>query len=328
MQILGDIGIRKAAILVASLDRKAADAVLEQLTPEQSRRVRQAVVILNEISDDEQKTVIDEFFQNKPRAFPEEPSGIDLQSPLAAKYATRNNPSKPANAAPVEQRKPFVALREAEANKLARLLSVERAQTIALVLAHLTARQAGAVLSRLEPNLQAEVTKRLVYLEETDPAILREVEEALESRLSQQVHMQRRRVAGLKALGGILEASEDKVRMQIMNNLATHDQSLLQRIMPEPMEFDELIELDDSTLLEVFRAVDPLLIMPALLGAAPDLSERVLGLLPRTQSLSIRRKLQQPGPIHLSDVETARQQIAEMAAKLLFVKKATFLRAA
>ncbi len=37
---LSNDGLRKAAILVASLDTAAADAVLDQLTPEQARQVR------------------------------------------------------------------------------------------------------------------------------------------------------------------------------------------------------------------------------------------------------------------------------------------------
>ena len=39
VQNLSEAGIRKAAILVACLDRAAADAVLDQLTPEQARTV-------------------------------------------------------------------------------------------------------------------------------------------------------------------------------------------------------------------------------------------------------------------------------------------------
>ena len=60
-------GIRKAAILVACLDRVAADAVLEQLGPEQAQRVRQAVVVLDDIPDNEQQRVVDEFFRLGPR---------------------------------------------------------------------------------------------------------------------------------------------------------------------------------------------------------------------------------------------------------------------
>jgi flagellar motor switch protein FliG len=86
------------------------------------------------------------------------------------------------------------------------------------------------------------------------------------------------------------------------------------------MEFDDLADLDDAALAEVFRAAQPQWIMPALLGALPEISDRVLNLFPRNQAESLRRKLEQPGPIRLSDVETARQNIADIAARIGYAK--------
>ncbi|MGA2797198.1 MAG: FliG C-terminal domain-containing protein [Thermoguttaceae bacterium] len=322
-------GIRKAAILVACLDRSAADAVLEQLGPEQAQRVRQAVVVLDDIPDNEQQRVVDEFFRLGPQSPLQQSYGVELGGRLAREISLK--PSAPTAGKPASNglhSPPFVRLREAEDEKLARLLAGERPQTIALVLSHLSARQAGGVLARLQPNLQTEVIRRLVDLEETDPAILREVEQALESRLSQQVPMQRRRVAGLQAMDGILQASESNVRLQILDNLAAHDRALAQRLGPPPMEFDDLADLDDAALAEVFRAAQPQWIMPALLGAPPEISDRVLNLFPRNQAQSLRRNLERPGPIRLSDVETARQNIAEIAARIVYAKGKIALGAA
>ena len=170
--------------------------------------------------------------------------------------------------------RPFCRLRDAEGEKLARLLSGERPQTIALVLSHLPPRQAGGVLVRFPAELQVEVVRRLVDLEETDPVILREVEKALESRLSRQVQMQRRRVAGREALQGILEESPSNVSMRILDNLSTGDRKLAQTFGPPPFRFDDLETLDDASVAAVFRAVDPPWIMPALFGASPRLVER------------------------------------------------------
>ncbi len=328
-QDLSNVGVRKAAILVACLDRAAADAVLEQLGPEQAQRVRQAVVVLEEIPDNEQRRVVDEFFRLGPQSTRQRSSGVELGGRLVREIGYEHAASTAGKSAVSGLRStPFVRLREAEEEKLARLLAGERPQTIALVLSHLSARQAGGVLARLQPNLQTEVVRRLVDLEETDPAILEEVEQALESRLSRQVPMQRRRVAGLQAVGGILEASESEVRLQILDNLAAHDRTLAQRLSPPPMEFDDLADLDDATLAQVFRAAQPQWIMPALLGAPPEISDRLLNFLPRKQAESIRRKLEQPGPIRLSDVETARQKIAEIAVRILYAKGKITLGAA
>ena len=326
---LSNAGLRKAAILVACLDRAAADAVLEQLAPSDAQRVRQAVVVLEDIPPNEQRLVVDEFFRLGPRPALRPPAGIELGGRLAEEIGyERNGPTGAQTPAVGQRSAPFVRLREAEDDKIARLLSSERPQTIALVLSHLSARQAGGVLSRLQSDLQTEVVRRLVDLEETDPAVLQEVEQALEARLSRQVPMQRRRVAGVQAIGGILEASESGVRLQILDNLAAHDRTLARRLGPPPMEFEDLAELDGATLGEVFRAAQAEWVMPALLGAPQEIVDRVLIFLPHGQAAALRRKLERPGPIRLSDVETARRAIADLAARIVYAQGKIALGAA
>ena len=326
-------GIRKAAVLVAGLDRTAADAMLDQLTPEQARLVRQAMVDLGEIDPGEQRRVIDEFFRigpttptlatptpavPKPLVPEKEPPGIELDGSLARRMAASQpafSPEKPFETRAADAQ-PFRFLHETEAEKLARALAGERPQTIALVLAHLPPEQAGGVLLRLPARVQVNVIQRLVDLEETDPQVLRDIERVLESRLSQQVCMQRRRVAGLGAVTDILKASGGRAGTEILENLAEHDPSLAERLSPQKIDFDDLMQLDDKALEAVFDAAGPELAITALIGASPSLIERVLGRLPATEAAALRRRLDHPGPIRLSDMEDARQQIAQTAGRL------------
>jgi flagellar motor switch protein FliG len=311
-----DHGIRKAAILVAALDTPAADAMLDQLAPEQAQRVRQAIVDLEQIDPGEQQKVIEEFFRAGPGLPRRYPAGVELDDSLARKLAMpRPAPERP-SPPPQSGTRPFRFLHETEGEKLARVLSGERPQTVALVLSHLPPEQAGAVLVRLQPTQQADIVRRLVDLEETDPEILGEVERALQSRLSQQVQMQRRRVAGLKAVSGILEASGEQVAGRILDSLAAHDQPLAERLSPPPLSFDDLTRLDDDALAAVFRTVQPELAMTALIGAPPGLIDRVLRRSAASEAKTIRHKLNHPGPIRLSDVEGARQQVADLARRL------------
>jgi flagellar motor switch protein FliG len=312
-------GLRKAAILVASLDVAAADTLLDQLAPEQASRVRALAVDLGEIDAAEQRRVIDEFFRVGPPApatlVPaKNPPGIELDGRLARLIVDRarlGGLERPQAAR--EDGRPFHFLQEAEAEKLTRLLCAERPQTIAMVLSHLPPLRAGAVLSRLEPALQAEVVRRQVELEETAPEILREVEEALESRLSSEVQMQRRRVAGIKAVAGILAATDRHTGGRILDNLAAHDVSLAERLSFPPVEFDDLGELDDAVLAEIFESAGRELMIPALVGAREELVGRMLAQLPAAEADRIRRQLLSPGPLLLSDVEDARCEVARLA---------------
>ena len=56
--------------------------------------------------------------------------------------------------------------------------------------------------------------------------------------------------------------------------------------------------------------------MLALLGAAPDFVERVLRRLPPAEAKNVRHKLDHPEPVRLSDVESARREIADLAERL------------
>lgn len=311
-------GIRKAAILVAGLDRANADAVIEALGPEPARRVRQAMIDLGEIDPQEQRRVIDEFFRVGPMVPEKDPPGIELDDPLARKLSMPQTPftgDEPLCSPPADE-PPFRFLRETEGDKLARVLAGERPQTIALVLSYLPPERAGSVLARMQPALQLDVIHRLVDLEETDPGILRDVERALESRLAQQVRIGRRRVAGIKAISGILEACDSQVGMQILDNLAAHDQPLAARLGPQRLLFDDLARLHDATLNAVFQEAEPELVMTALVGAPPELIDRILRRLPAAEAQTVRHELNHPGPLRLSDVEGARQQIADLARRL------------
>jgi flagellar motor switch protein FliG len=315
---LSNEGLRKAAILVASLDMAAADAVLDQLTPEQARQVREIVLELDDIDQGEQQQVIDEFVQVGPKAPAKASAGVELDGRLAwlASRGPLESDETERSAAPAGP--PFRFLQETEAEKLVRLLGSERPQTIALVLSHLSPVRAGAVLARLPENVQVDVIHRLVDLEETDPEILREVEEGLRSRLSQQVEMQRRRVAGLQAVAGILHATDSRVGMRILDNLANRDLALAEKLGPRQLMFDDLANLDASALAEVFHEAGPELMLPALFGAAPQLVSRVLARIPQDDAREIRHALDHPGPIRLSDVEEARRQVARIASRLSY----------
>jgi flagellar motor switch protein FliG len=311
-------GIRKAAILAGSLDQAAADAMLEALEPEQARQVRQCMVDLDQIDPKEQRRIIDEFRRVGPLVPKKCPPGIELDDRLARRLnlpAAAAEPAPPSADHPPGAR-PFHFLRDTETEKLTRILADERPQTIALVLSHLPAEQAGSALARIQPALQVEVLHRLIDLEETDPAILREVEEALESRLAQQIPIQRRRVAGMKAVTGIMEAAGGRISTQILENLAAYDRPLAEQLSPPPLDFDDLLRLDDATLGTIFREADPELALTALIGAAPPLVDRILRRFPATEAETVRRQLDHPGPIRLSDLEEAQRQMADLARRL------------
>jgi flagellar motor switch protein FliG len=379
-----DGSLRKAAVLVDSLDPNSADALLEQMGSELAGRVRRAVMDLGEIGEEERERVIAEFLRIRPpppAVLPPagETSGIELDGALALQLAAARSvkpavgPARPHPDPPP----PFRFLHEAASDTLTELLEREHPQTIALVAAHLPPRRAIDVLTRLPAALQADVMRRVANLDETDPEILREVEQEMELILSGRLQAAGERSAGLAALNAILGAADSEDRQAILENLGRTDQHLASllaeptrhseatpaelrrppadgaavapsrrgRLGPaaelerarrhvsrapsppaateaaaeppaEAFTFGDLSRLDDASLAEVLRSADPQMLFLALTGAGRETMARIESRLSPREAKRLRRRIEQLGPLRLSDVEDAQAELAALVRRL------------
>jgi len=337
--------LKKAAILLASLDSETADRLLEQMGSDGAARVRHEIMSLGAIDPDVERQVIAEFRRRDLPPRDPYPSGIELDSGLAEKlaqpdYAVSSAAPSPQGAEPA----PFRFLHEAEADTLVQCLAHERPQTIAVVVSHLAPAQAAEVLDRLAPSLQAQVLRRLAELDEADPKVLRDVEAHLETWITEQMRSRQRRRAGLDALGAILSAAGQSKRRQIVANLVQHDGSLAESLgfasahrstpsgaettlsnrqpvgatAPSELRFHDLLEYNDERLRAVVGASQAEVIVLALAAASAEFVDRVCGCLPANKAKLLRRALTHLGPTRLSDVEEAQQTLADTAAQLDF----------
>ena len=116
-------------------------------------------------------------------------------------------------------------------------------------------------------------------------------------------------------MAGILQATDGRVGMQILDNLASRDRVLAEKLGPRSLTFDDLADLDEDVLAEVFEEAGPELMLPALFGAAPELVSRVLAACRRPTPARSAGSSTIPDPIRLSDVEEARRQVARIASR-------------
>lgn len=307
-----DPGIRKAAILVSSLDRATAKLVLRQLGTADAGRVVQMMTQIGEVPAAERRRVLDEFFRNGPQPPAGQPG--DDAPPKEAKPRRPVEPPAPEPAADKRPRR-FKFLDDAEPEAAAYLLARERPQVIALVLAHLPPQQSSRVLGELESALQVEVLRRLVDLEQTDPGIVDEIEQVLVERMSELARFERPRMASVDTVAGILSASPE-TGPRLYGNLSQRDRALADRLTPEPVEFDQFARFDDMTLGTIFRSAELNLAALALMGSPAGLVHRVLGYFPPEDAAWLHEQLQSPGPMRLSDVEDARHELAMLASRL------------
>lgn len=302
--------LRRAAILVLSLDDATADAVLDQLPENDAALVRRLMVDLDRVDADEERRAIDEFMRR--RSLPRRESGVELQLGLA----NRMDAVHAAPAAGLNDGRPFGFLRTARGEHITPMITGEHPQTIAVVVSHLPDDRAAAVLASLDARLQAEVIQRLIDLDQADPEVIREVERALESRMLEQTQAEERRETGFASVARILEAAEPSLRRTIMTNLSRQDRLLAERLRPQRFEFEDLYAVDDATLTTIMAAAGMEISRLALAGADESLLERIVKPLTPPEAKKMRRLIEQLGPIRLSDVEEAQREVARIARQL------------
>jgi flagellar motor switch protein FliG len=312
--------IRKAAILVASLDSRTADLLLEQMGAEQAHQVRRAILHLGDVDPSEQNEVIDEFCRIGPLVPSQHPPGIELDGELARKLAIPTEPAQgiagSAFAESIDERPPFRFLHETEFGTILPYLRREQPQTIALVAAHLPPERASDLLAQLPASLQVEVIRRLADLDETDPHVLQDVERGLHAWLAEHSNQRQRHTHGLASVAAILDAAPRGARRQIMSNLTRVDRPLAGKLQTNRYTFADLVQFDDASLMTVLRAADPELIVLALAGASVALVDRVSRRLPAEQSRALAKALAHLGPTRLADVEESQQALADLATDL------------
>ncbi len=223
--------IRKAAVLVSALDERAADALLEQMPPETARRVRNAVMQLDDVPAGEQKAVLAEFLGTRPTSTTvsmsnDDTSGVELAPSLAEQLDQL--PGERAPAAPLPG--PLEFLGQAPAGDLARVLAREHLQTIAVVVSQLDAEQAAAVLQRLPAEQATDVLERLAWLEEPAPEVLADIGRQLRSELAPYLTPSGSRLRALANVQALVAAMDSSARERILAGLGARNGALAREL--------------------------------------------------------------------------------------------------
>jgi flagellar motor switch protein FliG len=342
--------LRKAAILISSLDAPAADALLDQMGPEQAAKVRSAMMELDEIPASEEQQVLAEFMQrhSSPALAQALRAGEpDVELDISPAGADVSPPAEPT----AQREMPLQFLASAAPDQLARALLAEQPQTIAAVIAHLAPEQTAGVLERLPPELATESLERMASLSPLAPAVLADLEKGLQRRMARQGPPAPGSPAD-KRVSAVIGAMDFRQRERLLLQLSRRNAALVDRLglspatgdlgpaaayktahfryrlqrsepsapkdeaEPPVLGFADVAQLDDESLRAVFAATEPAVVLLALTGAHERLLNRVLRQLPARDAAVLRERIEHPGPVRLREIDQAQEQLAKVASRL------------
>jgi flagellar motor switch protein FliG len=220
-----DPNLRKAAVLLRSLDADTAAVMLGQLSADEAAKIRAAMRAVGQVDTGEQADVMAELRGARPTLQYAAGTG-DVELTLSSSVVGESFAGHVGNSFAAESvatgSKRLEFLENAPIHALAPHLAREHAQTIAVVLSHLPPERAAVVLAALPQKLQAETVERLATLGETDPECVSVLKNELEAWAAKRDSLRAGNGRRRDTMAAILAAADGKSRGQILSNMKDH----------------------------------------------------------------------------------------------------------
>ena len=311
-------GLRKTAILLVQLGQEAASKVLAAMREQEVEEVMAEVVRLQSVDVEEAKAVLDEFHQMaKARSYIAQ-GGFGLaQELLEGTLGSEKAKEILARLQAAVAEMPFQFLHRADPRQLLSFLQDEHPQTIALVLAHMTAEQASIVLSGLSPALQADVAHRIAKMDRTSPDAIRQVEQVLQRKLSSVLQpTEMSAVGGLDPLVEIINRADRATERLILEGLEGRDPELAEEVRSKMFMFEDITGLDDRAIQLVVREVETSDLATALKGVADGVRDKIMRNLSQRAAENLADEIELLGPVRLRTVEEAQAKVVHAIRSL------------
>lgn len=312
-------GIRKAAILLVMLGDHASAEIVRQLPEEEVHSVSREIAKIGPISSDVAEVILEEFYQTSAAREYAVKGGIDYAKSMLI------NAFGPEQAKKVLDRlikalgqdmATFDALQKADPQQLAKFVHNEHPQTIALVLSHLNASQAAALLASLPPAMRSDVALRMASLDEISPEVINKIAGVIGQKLKAFGEFSRESYGGVRAVAEVFNRLDSDTSKEILKEIESQDANLVETIRHLMFVFEDCLLIDQTTLKEIVAKVDRKVLTIALKGTSEQLRNHFMQCLSQRGSQMMKEDMDAMGPVKIKDVEAAQQQIIAVIRQL------------
>jgi flagellar motor switch protein FliG len=151
---------------------------------------------------------------------------------------------------------------------------------------------------------------------QTNPEIIREVEQGLERRMSSVMRQSFENAGGVQAVAEILNVSDRATERAILDSLAQDDADLVEQIRRLMFVFEDIARFSDKDMQTVLKNVETPQWAMALKGASEALKTKVLRNMSERASEMLREEMEYLGAVKRSAVEAKQQEIVDVIRML------------
>ncbi|MDR1064957.1 MAG: flagellar motor switch protein FliG [Oscillospiraceae bacterium] len=307
----------KAAVLLVSLGKNFSAEIFRQLNEDEVSDLTLNIATLRRVPSEQRERVVEEFYQMcLVEKFAQE-GGIDYaRELLQASVGAEKAEELLGRLSYSLQVRPFGFVRRIDADQLLQLLHNEHPQTIALVLSYTDPKQASEVVSKLPPDSQADIIRRISGMGVASPEYIKEAEAILERSIASMGFSEQAVPGGIDAIVGIFNELDRGSEKSILEILDREDQALAEEIRAHLFVFEDLIKLTNQAVQRVLKEVNNSDLAIALKSATDDVKKLIFGNISARMKEMLEDDMEIMGPLRIRDVEDAQQRIVSVVRRL------------
>lgn len=303
-------GIQKVAILLVGLGPEVSIEIFKQLTEPEIDQLTMEISNVRQLRNSQTERVINEFYEMILAQDYMNEGGLvyarNVLEQALGKEKAMDTISRLSNRLQV---KPFNFARKADPSQILNILQHEQAQTIALVLSYLDAKQSSKILSELPSEKQAEVARRIALMESTSPDVIHQVEQILERKLTATGNQDYAATGGVEAIVRVLSNVDRGTEKSILSELEKDNADLVSEIKKRMFVFEDIVNLESRSVQRIVREVSDADLTFALKVASEEVKDAIYRNMSTRRSETIREEIDVMGPVKLKDVENAQTNI-------------------
>lgn len=312
-------GLRKAAILLTMVDEDAAAEIYRRLSEEDLHALTLELGEVGQVLPEVSLQVLEEYAKLTSTQDCFSQGGAPYARKLLIKAfgedAARQMLAQATRTAELSTAR-LESLQKTDPQQLAKFLEPEHPQTIALILAHLNAKQASELLMRLPKTLRGEAVKRLAQLRQFSPEMAQRVSVVLHRRLESLGEQSRRTYAGSRGVADVLNRLEPNSSRNILETIEKEDPKLALSIRNLMFTFEDFLSVPEVGIRELLSQLDKKTLAMALRGASEELKLYIFKSMSSRAVEMLKEDMEVLGAVKSRDVVKAQQELVAVARRL------------
>ncbi len=311
-------GTQKAAVLMVALGDDVAASIFKYLEEDEIQSVSKEIALTHHVQPETMDEVLEEFHTMSLAKSYIAQGGIEYAKKLLIKSvgpeAARKIIDRLTKA--LESSAGFSSLERANPQQLSKFIQNEHPQTIALILAHLNATQAGELIGSLPEALRADVAMRMANLQEISPEVVRRISLILEQKLESLGSYATEAYGGVRAVAELFNRMDRSTGRVVLEKIENENPQLAASIRDLMFVFDDILLIDDIGISEILKRADKKTLTVALKGTSEELRNQFFRNMSTRAVEMMKEEMEFMGPTKIKDVEKSQHEVVEIVRQL------------